>query len=46
MILVKSSGVRRFSGVTRESFSFTVKLIQFTSGGMGVSLVQLPFLAY
>ena len=43
---VISSWVSRFSGVTLGFFSFTVKLIQLTSGGMGVLLAQLPCLAY
>jgi hypothetical protein len=38
MMFVKSSGVSRFSGVTLGSFSFMVRLIQFTSGGRGVFL--------
>jgi hypothetical protein len=45
-IEVISSWVSRFSGVTLGFFSFTVKLIQFTSWGMGVLLAQLPCLAY
>jgi len=46
MIAIKSSWVSRFSGVTLGFFSFMARLIQFTSIGMGVSFVQLPFLAY
>ena len=43
---VISSWVSKFSGVTLGFFSFTVKLIQLTSWGMGVLLAQLPVLAY
>ena len=46
MMAMNSSCVRRFSGVTLGSFSFMVRLIQFTSEGRGVPLAQLPALAY
>ena len=41
-----SSWVSKFSGVTLGFFSFTAKLIQLTSGGMGVPLAHVPCLAY
>ena len=43
---VISSCVSRFSGVTFGFFSFMARLIQFTSGGMGVPLAHVPCLAY
>ena len=36
----------RLSRVTLESFSLTLSFIQLTSGGKGVSLSHLPYLAY
>ena len=46
MMAVNSSWVIRLSGVTLESLSFTNRLIQLISGGLGVFLSQLPILAY
>jgi len=45
-IVTISSWVSRFSGVTFGFFSFTARLIQLTSGGMGVPLAHVPCLAY
>jgi len=46
MIAVNSSGVSMLSRVTLEPFSFTVRLIHFTSRGRVVPFAQLPFLVY